>query len=51
MLSTLVLIYLVISVLLAILVWAALIAAKKSDIDKERNLRAVVFRAHSNRGK
>ena len=47
---TYVLIYLVVALPLAALVWAALVAAKRADIEKERNMRAVVFRAYSNHG-
>lgn len=49
MLSTLVLIYLAIALPLVALVWTAMIAAKRADLNKERNLRAIVFRVYTNR--
>jgi ABC-type Fe3+ transport system permease subunit len=50
MLYIFVLIYLVIALPLAILVWAALVVAKQADSEKERNLRAILFRAYSAQG-
>jgi len=51
MFSTIVLIYLAISIPLIVLLWAALIAARQSDLERERNLRATVFRVYSDRRK